>query len=290
MEFLSSVNSFLTKIENTSPPTSRDAALAALRPLGLTHFGMVLWSSPLAEHPHFARHLPAMSPIDVQKSWTGTHGTVLLSQGLSFVQSCSENYTAITGQTLKQKKILDFGCGYGRFLRLFSYYTDTLMGCDAWEMSLEHSRAAGFGDRVRKSDPVPSRLPFEESFDFAFAFSVFTHLNKTASLHCLQALRRNVTLGGVLCITIRPPDYWDVHFKNRPNSPAGAAAQYVAMHQDHGYAFFPHGARPDDPEATYGDSSMTLEVLAEIAKGWSIQSIDRALDDPMQQYVFLQAV
>lgn len=287
---LSFVRDFLATVETTVKPASRDAALAALRPLGLTHFGSVLWASPLKDYPLLARHLPPMSPPEVQARWTGSQGLKLLGQSLPFVQSCSENYTAVTGKTLKEARILDFGCGYGRFLRLFSYYSDAVLGCDPWEVSLEQSRAAGFGDRVRKSDALPQSLPFDEPFDFAFAFSVFTHLNERATILCLRALRGAVRPGGVLCITIRPPEYWHGHFENHKSFPKEALDRYLSTHRDRGFAFFPHGAKPDDPDATYGDSSMTLECLAGLAKDWKIVALDRALDDPMQQYVFLQAV
>ena len=287
---LSSVRDFLAQVETTVKPASRDAAFAALRPLGLTHFGTVLWDAPLPDYPGLSRHLPPMALPEVQARWTGSQGLKLLAQSLSFVQSCSENFTAITGQTLKQKRILDFGCGYGRYLRLFSYYSDHVFGCDPWELSLDQSRAAGFADRVRKSDALPKTLPFSEPFDFAFAFSVFTHLNQFATLTCLQALRGAVRTGGVLCITIRPPEYWEGHFKTRPTAPKDAASRHIAAHHERGFAFFPHGAKPDDPEATYGDSSMTIERLGELARGWKIVAQDRALDDPMQRYVFLQAV
>lgn len=129
---------FFANVEVEVKPASRDAALAALRPLGLTDFGRLLWASPLKDYPLLARYLPPMSPPDVQARWTGSQGMKLLSQSLPFVQSCSENYTAVTGQSLKNARILDFGCGYARFLRLFSYYTDDVQGCDPWEASLDH--------------------------------------------------------------------------------------------------------------------------------------------------------
>ncbi|MBN2629377.1 MAG: class I SAM-dependent methyltransferase [Rhodobacteraceae bacterium] len=287
---LSYVQDFLADIETSVKPASRDAALAALRPLGLTEFGQLLWVSPLKDYPLLAQHLPPMSPPDVQARWTGSQGMLLLSQSLRFVQSCSENYTAVTGQSLKKARILDFGCGYGRYLRLFSYYTDDLQGCDPWEVSLDQSRAAGFGDRVRKSDALPQSLPFDMPFDFAFAFSVFTHLNEHATILCLRALRLAVRQGGVLCITIRPPEYWQGHFEKHKGAPKGSLEHYVTTHKQRGFAFFPHGTKPDDPMSTYGDSSMTLDCLAGLAKGWKIVAVDRALDDPMQQYVFLQAI
>ncbi|MFX0543988.1 class I SAM-dependent methyltransferase [Roseovarius sp. S1116L3] len=286
---LSFVQDFLANVETDIKPASRDAALAALRPLGLTDFAATLWASPLPDYRLLARHLPPMSPTEVQARWTGSQGVKLLSQSLSFVQSCSENYTAFTEKTLHNARILDFGCGYGRFLRLFSYYSDNVFGCDAWEASLDQSREAGFGDRVRKSDSLPERLPFDAPFDFAFAFSVFTHLNEHATRLCLRALHNAVKKGGVLCITIRPPDYWEDRLADRKMTKE-TLQHFLATHQQRGFAFLPHGTKPDDPGNSYGDSSMTLDRLAELAEGWKIVALDRALDDPMQRYVFLQAI
>ncbi len=286
---LSFVQDFLATVEAEVKPASRDAALAALRPLGLTDFATALWASPLTEYRLLAQHLPPMSPPEVQARWTGSQGTKLLSQSLSFVQSCSENYTALTGKTLQDARILDFGCGYARFLRLFSYYSDDVFGCDAWEASLDQSRDAGFGDRVRKSDSLPQSLPFADPFDFAFAFSVFTHLNEHATRLCLRALRGVVKTGGVLCITIRPPDYWKGRFAARKTANE-TLQHFLATHEQRGFAFLPHAAKPDDPANSYGDSSMTPERLSELAEGWKIVAFDRAMDDPMQRYVFLQAI
>lgn len=285
------ISEFLAAAEAAPPPQSRSAAFAALRPLGLTDYGSVLWAAPLADFPQLDRHLPPMSPTEVQQRWTGSHGQQLLRQSLSFVQSCSENYTAITGKTLRHARILDFGCGYARFLRLFSFYSDDVWGCDPWETSLEMARAAGFADRVRKSEAVPRALPFDGTFDFAFAFSVFTHLNQTAATACLAAIRDVMGKDGLLCITIRPVEYWEAHFRNHhPHAPKTEVQRYQDAHHTAGYAFFSHGAKPDDPDGTYGDSSMTLDHLAACAHRWKIIAVDRALDDPMQRYVFLQAV
>ncbi|MFZ1469969.1 MAG: class I SAM-dependent methyltransferase [Paracoccaceae bacterium] len=287
---LSSVTTFLSGLESGTALSSRQSALTALRPLGLGDFGSVLWQMPMPEFPNLSQHLPPMSPLEVQKKWTGASGQQLLINSVPFVQSCSENYTALTGKSLKEARILDFGCGYGRFLRLFSYYSDEVWGCDPWEMSLEQSRAAGFADRVRKSDTMPDNLPFDEGFDFAFAFSIFTHLNQRAATACLRALRTAMKPSGVLCITIRPPEYWTGHFAANKTAPPDSAKRFMTAHDENGFAFFPHGAKPDDPDATYGDTSMTIATLRRIAPGWEIAAMDRTLTDPMQHYIFLRAV
>lgn len=44
----------------------------------------------------------------------------------------------VTGAGLENKKILDYGCGWGRLLRLMNYYSDPdrVCGVDAMQESL----------------------------------------------------------------------------------------------------------------------------------------------------------
>lgn len=279
------VREILSAIEQDAGIDDRQKAFAALRPLGLGDFGAVLWSMPMEEFPRLSSMLPPMSADDVQKKWTGNAGQTVLEQGQAFVRSVSENYTASTGQTLRGRKILDFGCGYGRFLRLFRYYSDEAWGVDPGDEALEHCRAAGFGGEVRKSEMVPSKLPLDTDFDLGVAFSVFTHLSERCALACLSALRKSIRQGGVLCITIRPIEFWDIQERLRP----GQAAKFRAMRSDHnrrGFAFQVGNTGSED----FGKTSITLEWIQRHAKGWEIVGSDRALSDAMQRYVFLRAI
>ena len=72
----------------------------------------------------FSSMLPRMASEQVQLNWTGASGAVLLGQTLNFVNCIAANYSDLTGKGLKNKKILDFGCGYGRIMRLMYYFTD----------------------------------------------------------------------------------------------------------------------------------------------------------------------
>lgn len=283
------IREVLERLEADPAVSTRDDALVGLRELGLGDFGAVLWASPISDYPKLAKLLPRMSSVEVQREWTGDSGERLLFQSLSFVRSVSENYTAITGQTLAGRAILDYGCGYARFLRLFSYYTQDLWGVDAWEASLEESRWAGFADRVKKIDPKPESLPFEKTFDLVFAFSIFTHLHSDTAQGALAAIAKSVRPGGVACITIRPPEYWLQRFERMEGHSAKNAASYVAGHANKGYAFRPHPGRKEDAD-TYGDSSMSLDWLRQHAEGWEVVAVDGSPIDYMQRYVFLKRV
>jgi hypothetical protein len=61
-----------------------------------------------------------------------------------------------------------------------------------------------------------------------------------------------------------------------------------ASHRGTGYAFAPHMAEAG-VEQHYGDTSMTLDWLAEAAHGWKIASHEVSIEDPYQLVVFLRA-
>jgi SAM-dependent methyltransferase len=282
------VTEALSRVESDGHVTDRASAFEALRRLGLEDFGLVLWNMPMTDYPTLSKFLPPMSSDDVTMRWTGSSGAALLQQSVTFVRSCAANYGDTCGDTLRRKAILDFGCGYGRFLRLFSYFTNDLAGVDAWNGSLEQSRHSGFADIVHKSDEVPASLPLARQFDFAFAFSVFTHLNKTAALASLAALRKAVKNNGMLAMTIRPIEFWSIADSQSLANRADEAKAMSELHRSSGFAFRPLAGQ--GPQSNYGDTSLTVQWLEDNLIGWNVTGIDRSLNDPCQVYVFLKAV
>ena len=91
---------------------------------------------------------------------------------------------------------------------------------------------------LAQSDFLPERLPFDEPFDLAYAFSVFTHLSEAAHERCLAALHAGLRPGGILVVTIRPPAYLD-------ESPLMASVRDRAADP---YIFAPHVADPHHPQ------------------------------------------
>ena len=284
------VNDYLAQVESTSRLSSRSDGFAALRHLGLDDFGYVLWQMPLADYPKLSSVLPPMTPDDITSKWTGNKGLPLLQQGIHFVRACAEGYTSITGTTLHNKRILDFGCVYGRFLRLFSYYSENVFGVDALEESLENSRTAGFGDVIRKSDPVPVKLPFKEPFDFLFAFSIFTHLSKQSTISSLLALRKAARERAILVITIRPIEFWRTTKSSRFVKKPEVIERMISDHKEAEFAFLPYNFETNNASGDYGDTSMSLEWLLDKAKGWKYEAMTRSINNKMQRYIFLSAV
>src|SRR5258708_35849186 len=107
------------------------------------------------------------------------------------------------------------------------------------------------------SEDIPTSLPFDGKFDLIFAFSVFTHLSERATHASLSSLIKAICDRGVIVITIRPIEYWNLPLAFDEQRRNGAAAKHVRD----GFSFLPHNLPPIDGDVTYGDTSMTLKYL-----------------------------
>jgi len=102
------------------------------------------------------------------------------------------------------KRLLDFGCGWGRMLRLLSKsdcLTSELCGCDIDKQGVEFIRRTVPGAKLaHHSTPPPLPYP-DANFDFIYAFSVFSHLPAKVHLVWAQELRRISEPGATVCVT-----------------------------------------------------------------------------------------
>jgi SAM-dependent methyltransferase len=94
---------------------------------------------------------------------------------------------------LRGRRILDLGCGKGRFARILAARGGRVVGLDVSAAMLAAAEGAGL-DRVIGS---ARRLPFPDgSFDAAIAVEVFEHLEPRAIDDACNELRRVLRPGG----------------------------------------------------------------------------------------------
>lgn len=260
-------------------------ALRVLRKLPLSDFGEFMWMLPAKDYPHLSTRLPKMADVDVQNAWTGTNGYTLLVQTADFIRTLACAAVRLAGRDLRGATVLDYGCGYGRMIRLMYYFTDpdSLWGLDPSDEAIRVCRSDRLAGNLRVTDYLPSALPVEDCmFDVIYAFSVFTHTSERATRAALQSLRKYITPPGLLALTIRPREYWASQPQYRKQS-----AEFERLHDSIGFSFSPHGRAAVDGDVTFGDTSMTLEWLQAHAPEWKIVDFDRNLNDPTQVIVFL---
>jgi len=281
------VDKIVGAIELDPEVTTREAAFDRLRVLGLDDFGELLLSMPNPAYPKLASLLPHMASDEVQQNWTGASGLSLLRQTCDFVRSTAYNFVRLTKGDLDKATILDYGCGYGRILRIMRYFVagKNLYGVDPWDRSLELCRNCGLSENLFLSNYLPVDLPVGNvRFDLIYAFSVFTHTSDQATRASLNVLRNYIKDNGLLVITVRPVEFWRVLVglgdELRKNM--------IERHRVAGFAFAPHDRTPIDGDITYGETSMTVDWIRDNFRRWHVAGIDRSFDDSLQLYVFLQ--
>jgi SAM-dependent methyltransferase len=255
---------------------------AAMRRIPLEVFGELCLAVPDNLNAIRSR-LPTMASDEVQRNWTGNCGQALMSQSVAFVRTMLSMHGNRGDREMDALRILDFGCGWGRLLRLLLKYVpaERLHGVDPWHRSIDLCREHGIPCRLALSDYIPRSLPFEGPFDLVYAFSVFTHLSEPTARAALATIRRSISERGMLCLTIRPIEYWNHHGSN-------GEPGCIERHRDLGFVFLPHESRkPIEGEITYGDTSMSLDQLATLAEGWTIAEVEWNPCDPLQVVVAL---
>jgi SAM-dependent methyltransferase len=101
------------------------------------------------------------------------------------------------------RDVLDFGCGCGRIARRWRDYGDVrIHGCDYDPRMAQWCRENLPFVEVRENELTPP-LPYEaDAFDFAYAFSVFTHLDESLQRPWLEEMHRVLRPGnGLLLIS-----------------------------------------------------------------------------------------
>lgn len=261
-----------------------------------------LWALLLTQqyelYPNIRALLPRMPDPELQELWNGRSGVPLALQSTSFYRKLHDRYERHAARPLSDASVLDFGCGWGRLTRYLArdVAPGRLYGCDPVQGILDVGRADGVPAILATSEFLPETLPFEERFDLAFAFSVFTHLSEEAHIQSLRALHRSLRPDGILIVTVRPPAYLRHCELMHP------VLEALGPHPDSslaapGYFFVPHLATPAHPqydgqgEIRYGETALTMAYLHE---HWSpmftLLGVDLLLDDPYQVVVTLRRV
>lgn len=143
--------------------------------------------------------VPGGPPPHIQAQFVGRSGGAAMRECFPFYQLTKRLY----GGDLSKERVLDFGVGWGRLIRLFAHDlpTDRLYGVDVDASILEVCATTGVPGDLTWIEPG-GRLPYEDGwFGLAYAYSVFSHLSEAAAIDAYGELARVLRPGGQLTFT-----------------------------------------------------------------------------------------
>ena len=257
-------------------------ALQHLRRIPLIDFTRLLWSMPREDMPALSQLLPRMPENSVQSAYTGRAGEELVLLSVELSRILEQQFRQITGRELRHASVLDYGCGWGRMLRLMWHVTDPerCYGVDTDAQAIHLCRTDGMKGSFAVISPTAQRLPVEgRRFDLILAYSVFTHTPPALTAQTLATLRRHIRPNGVLALTIRPAEFWAL-------SGVPEAEALLQTHRTEGAAYRSLGIVSPDGAEFYGDTSFTIPHLASLAPDWEVAAADRGMDS-LETIVFL---
>lgn len=150
--------------------------------------------------PTLRDYVSPFPPIELMQNTTG------LTRESDFASHGADFWVAFTEASLKPlseyASILDFGCGCGRFARMFKGHPGYIAGCDIDKRHIEWCSLALKQMDAKLSTVLPP-IPFSDSeFEAVISISIFTHLNESSQDLFLKELARVCRPDGLLFLTV----------------------------------------------------------------------------------------
>lgn len=289
MEYL---NTILSEADRLAQLRDVTGMYRTLRDIPLADYCLLHLNTP-SRFPGLAKALPTMPSIDVQKKWVGDSGVSLMARSCSLLRLFDVISWKSTGKGLKDKKILDYGCGWGRLLRLMNYYSDPVRVCgvDVMQQSLDMCISSGLHNRTALISSRPSSdkdAIIGSDFDFVYLFSVFSHTPEEVTLNVLRYIADLTNPEALVISTIRTIEWLQVREKTWPEQ---LLSSMTHSYRNDGYAFIAlNGDKGILNEADYGDTIMTPSFFSRLAQkaGWQVVDVDRDILEPFQVCVALR--
>jgi SAM-dependent methyltransferase len=215
---------------------------------------------------------PGFPSAALQAEFVGSANEATLREAAAFYRLVKEMARKLGNPLTTQTRFLDFGCGWGRFLRFFwkDIAAENLFGCDVDKNVVELCGALGIPGRIDLIEPHGS-LPYADaSFDSMMAYSVFTHLPEEQHIHWMHELARVARPGCVFSLTLEPrrfikfisgiPDDTDVAWYRMLARHKPRVAEFYRSFDGGDLVFMPTNPGVED---TYGDAVVPISFVKE---------------------------
>jgi SAM-dependent methyltransferase len=241
---------------------------------------------------------PGFPTEALQAQFVGSSNESALLEGFEFYRLV-KGYSAALGKPFDNAtKFLDFGCGWGRYLRIFKkdIAEKNLFGVDIDPTILDECRINQVPGELSRIFP-DGKLPYPDSFfDCVIAYSVFTHLPEDIHNHWIQEITRVSKPGCVFVLTlesIRFLDFVEDLGRTEPTTNwhrglsqfAGNVPAYRDAYSKGEFVYLPTGGGDFRSADVYGDAVVSRNYV-EHSWGGLFNIIDY-IDEPAR---FWQAV
>jgi SAM-dependent methyltransferase len=153
--------------------------------------------------------LPGFADSTLQRNTVGSSGRQALHEGFTFYSLLKKYAHKYSSPLHQASRILDFGCGWGRYIRYFLKDTiaTNVYGVDVDSVMVAACEESFPYGNFSQVNPFP---PFDfpdKHFDLIFAYSVFSHLSAPAADAWIQEFSRVLSPGGLLVVTTQGREF-----------------------------------------------------------------------------------
>jgi ubiquinone/menaquinone biosynthesis C-methylase UbiE len=217
--------------------------------------------------------LPGFPSEETQARFTGRSGFLTMIQAFEF-------YDVIRNTCLKSSKplssmdaILDFGCGWGRIIRIFlrDVEPEKLYGCDCTPEIVNICREMNKWCNFDLTNYFPPTGYKSSTFDLIYAYSVFSHLSEKYNKIWLEEFYRIMKPNGILCITIRQKNFIYKLKEAYPYMPDFSIEEALKKYENDDFVYFNTGGGFELTSDFYGEAFMSKKyVERELSKFFKI--------------------
>lgn len=156
---------------------------------------------------------PSFPALELQSHLHGHYGEKSLREAYDFYSFIrSLKLTGPDSPWYRNGYLLDFGCGWGRILRMFmlDFPLKNIIGYEPDGRYSSIARAHNPYVSILSGDFLPSGILPRERFDLVVSWSIFSHLSRYSATRWLTELSHVVSKGGYIVITT-----WGMRFLTR---------------------------------------------------------------------------
>ena len=151
--------------------------------------------------------------LEIQSAFTGLSQEQTFLQALTYLNLCKKIAVQQHRSFERQgsSSVVDFGSGWGRITQLLSLYFDPnrILGCDVMDTAIDEAKRNGVRAEFISTEPWPPTRMQNETVDYIFSYSVFSHLSEDNARAWIREFHRILRPGGLVFMTTRHREFFD---------------------------------------------------------------------------------